>query len=92
MDVIGTIDLSAYLEGKELAKATHALGVPGKVSIVDRIPDCDFCDQEGKRTPGPFDFATRMGPWGHGCEAHYALYRAAEGLGVGKAQLWIKQS
>jgi len=89
MSVLGPIDLSDYLEGKELAQATHGLGVPGKVAIVSSIPDCNFCDSEGELTQGPFDFAVRGGGWAHGCENHYKLYRAADGLGVGKAQLWI---
>jgi hypothetical protein len=91
MSVLGPIDLSDYLEGKELAQATHNLGVPGKVAIVKHIPMCNFCAPDGVETPGPFDFATRMGQWAHGCENHYKLYRAAEGLGVGKAQLWIER-
>jgi hypothetical protein len=90
MSVLGTVDLSEYLSGRELAKAIHRLEVPGKVKIVAHVPDCVFCDQHGERTAGPFDFATRMGPWASGCENHYKLYRASEGLGVGKAQLWLQ--
>ena len=89
MSVSGEFRLNDYLAGTERAKAIHGLPVPGKVCIVDSVPDCDFCNQEGEKTAGPFDFATRMGPWGHGCELHYKLYRAASGLGVGKAQVWI---
>jgi hypothetical protein len=91
MNVLGEIDLSDYLAGEELAQATHALRVPGKVAICSSIPDCNFCDQAGETTPGPFDFATRMGGWANGCEPHYLLYRASRGLGVGKAQLWIER-
>lgn len=60
-----------------------------EVVVVPEIPDCYFCGVEGKRVPGPYDFATRMGAWANGCEKHYHSYRAASGLGVGKAQLWI---
>ena len=59
---------------------------PGKVVIVTEIPDCNFC---ADGTPGPYDFATRMGPWANGCEAHWSQHRASPDLGVGKAQLWI---
>jgi hypothetical protein len=60
---------------------------PGEVVVVSQIPSCDFCYDE--RTLGPYDFATRMGPWAHGCEEHWRLYRAAPRLGVGVGQLWI---
>lgn len=58
----------------------------GEVVVVSSIPDCNFC-QDG--TPGPIDFATRMGPWANGCESHWRQYRAASGFGTGKAQRWI---
>lgn len=60
----------------------------GEIVIVGSIPGCNFC-QDG--TAGPFDFKTKMGPWANGCERHYLTYRAATGLGVGKAQRWITQ-
>jgi hypothetical protein len=60
----------------------------GEIVVVRDIPDCNFCEDG---TPGPYDFATRMGPWASGCAQHYALYQAAPGLGVGKAQLWITE-
>jgi hypothetical protein len=62
--------------------------VPGKVCVVDRIPDCDFCAQDGRTFPGPYDFRTVGGSWAHGCDRHWRQHRAEEGLGVGKAQLW----
>jgi hypothetical protein len=58
---------------------------PGEVKVVDRIPNCDFnCPK-----PGPYDFATKFGPWAHGCADHYEANKASEGLGVAKAQIWI---
>lgn len=57
----------------------------GKCVVVERIPDCDFC-MDG--TPGPYDFATKMGPWAHGCDEHWERYRVGP-LGVGSGQLWI---
>jgi hypothetical protein len=92
-NINGEINLADYLDGTELARAVHGLPVPGKVSLVDTVPDCDFCNQEGESTLGPFDFATRLhaGSWASGCELHYRLYRASPGLGVGKAQIWIER-
>ena len=90
--ISGRIDLSDYLAGTELARAVHCMPVPGKVCIVDSVPECNLCNSEGETTPGPFDFNAalhgRTG-WMHGCESHYLLYRASEGLGVDKAQLWL---
>lgn len=60
--------------------------VPHEVIEVTRIPSCNFC-KDG--TPGPYDFATSMGPWANGCEEHWKQYRATESLGTGKGQLWI---
>jgi len=60
---------------------------PGEIVVVEEIPPCNFC-KDG--TPGPYDFATRMGPWANGCELHWEIYRAG-GLGVGSGQLWITE-
>lgn len=62
--------------------------IPHKVIVVSAIPPCNFCEDG---TPGPYDFATRMGPWANGCEHHWKLYRAALGLGTGMGQLWITE-
>lgn len=60
----------------------------GEVCLVSTIPPCNFC---ADGTPGPYDFKTAFGPWANGCKAHYEQHRAAPGLGVGKAQLWITE-
>lgn len=60
--------------------------VPHEIIEVASIPDCNFC-QDG--TPGPYDFATRMGPWANGCKEHWEQFRAAPTLGTGKGQLWL---
>jgi len=59
---------------------------PGKVCVVDSIPQCDFCSDG---TPGPYDFKTVYGPWAHGCKAHWMQLRISANLGVGIAQLWV---
>ena len=58
--------------------------MPGFVVVVPEIPQCNFCGE-----PGRYDFATRMGPWAHGCEVHWRKHRANTTLGVGKGQMWI---
>jgi hypothetical protein len=58
----------------------------GEIVVVPSIPPCNFC-KDG--TLGPYDFATRMGPWANGCEQHWKTYRASMHLGVGSGQLWI---
>jgi hypothetical protein len=65
--------------------------VEHEIIFVSHVPNCDFCNQEGKSTPGPYDFKTRYGPWGHGCEAHWKLYRAFDSLGTGNGQIWIQR-
>lgn len=61
---------------------------PGKVVVVAEIPACNFCTDG---TPGPYDFATTMGPWANGCERHWEMYRASPTLGVGSGQLWVTE-
>lgn len=58
--------------------------VPGKVVLVDHVPQCDFCEE-----PGPYDFKTMHGPWAHGCHEHFNLNHQYDNLGVGKAQFWV---
>lgn len=60
----------------------------GEVVVVSEIPACNFCSDGA---PGPYDFATRMGPWANGCERHWQELRAAPRLGTGAGQLWITQ-
>lgn len=67
----------------------------GIVCLVDFIPECDYCktlrklNKHHEIQPGPFDFASKQGPWAHGCEEHWRMFRAAPDLGVGKGQFWI---
>ena len=61
----------------------------GQIVVVPSIPDCNFCENG---TPGPYDFATRMGPWANGCEKHWRQYAARPVLGTGSGQLWITES
>ena len=56
----------------------------GLVCVVDKIPVCYFCEEDGI-----FDFHARMGGWTNGCLTHYLMYRSSPRLGVGQGQLWI---
>jgi len=64
---------------------------PGKVVVVESIPLCDFCAQNDFEERGQYDFKTSFGPWAHGCEAHWKLYRASPLLGGGRGQQWNTQ-
>jgi hypothetical protein len=64
--------------------------IPHQVILVDRIPNCNFCQMEDDEfVPGPYDFKTSMGPWANGCARHWRGYRQYTTLGVGKGQLWV---
>jgi hypothetical protein len=54
---------------------------------VSEVPDCDFCKEDGLKTPARVDGKTRMGPWANMCEQHYLNYGI--GLGTGKGQILI---
>lgn len=51
---------------------------------VARIPNCDFCDEEGQPQEAQYDGATSHGPWAFMCERHFHLW--GKGLGTGKGQ------
>lgn len=38
---------------------------------VSKYPDCDFCKEEGIKTPAKYDGATTRGPWAYMCQDHY---------------------
>lgn len=63
--------------------------IPHEVILVSSIPNCYFCEQEAIIKPGPYDFATAMGPWANGCEMHYHMYKTTSSLGTGTGQLWV---
>lgn len=62
--------------------------VPHEIILVSSIPPCNFCTDG---TPGPYDFATYMGPWANGCERHWQQYAAISKLGTGYGQLWVTE-
>lgn len=66
--------------------------IPHQVIVVPHIPNCDFCSQKGVTKPGPYDFATYMGPWAHGCQKHWEEFRVSHSLGTGMGQLWITKA
>lgn len=62
----------------------------GKIVVVTEIPDCIFCELQGiPGIPGPYDFASKQGPWANGCKTHWEQHAARPVLGTGCGQLWI---
>ncbi len=59
-----------------------------KTAIVDELPDCYFCQQEGKKEPAEYDAKTIHGPWGYMCETHYQKF-GVKPLGLGRGQKLI---
>ena len=64
--------------------ATQNTPEAGRVVVVVELPTCDFCSASAR-----YDFKIITGPWAHGCERHYGMYRAGDHLGVGMAQRLI---
>lgn len=56
------------------------------VAKVVRIPDCNFCTEDGIKTPAQYDFKTWQGPWAFGCADCWEEYRFYPDLGLGKGQ------
>ena len=60
--------------------------------VVEKLPCCDFCQQEGIERPARYDFRTIHGTaWANGCAAHYEQHRAHEGLGEGQGQYLMRR-
>jgi hypothetical protein len=57
---------------------------------VARIPDCDVCKFDLKKSgvPAAYDAKLKMGPWGYVCEEHFQSHTNRE-LGLGKGQRLI---
>lgn len=58
--------------------------------VVETLPDCDFCKQEGKEVKAEYDGVTVFGPWANMCKEHYERYGL--GLGLGRGQRLVKRS
>jgi hypothetical protein len=52
--------------------------------IVQSIPDCDMCKQDGEKTPAYADAALVFGSWGYVCVSHFNQF--GKGLGMGRGQ------
>lgn len=59
-----------------------------KTALVDTLPDCDICKQEGRKEPADYDCKTVFGPWANLCEKHYQKF-GAKPLGLGRGQKLI---
>ena len=53
---------------------------------VERLPDCDFCKEEGIKRPARYDFRTSFGSWANGCARHFEKQAATPELGEGNGQ------
>lgn len=51
---------------------------------VVRLPNCDFCQIEGRETPAAYDGKTVHGPWANMCELCFT--KNGIGLGLGRGQ------
>ena len=54
---------------------------PMETSIMDPLPDCDFCEREGRNPPEPakYDAMTRFRRHGYMCQEHFDMH----GLPIG---------
>jgi len=53
----------------------------GKEVVVERFPNCDFCQDQAA-----YDAKTKNGMWANLCELHWRSYAASTQLGIGKGQ------
>ena len=53
-------------------------------ALISRPKTCDFHPNEDHEAQ--YDFKTRQGPWGNGCQEAFDLNRAFDTLGTGKGQ------
>ena len=58
--------------------------------IVDELPPCDICIEEGRQEMAAVDGKTVHGPWANMCPEHYAQFGV--GLGLGRGQQLILRS
>lgn len=58
-----------------------------KTAIVTELPNCYFCEMEGKTEPAEYDGRTDIGQWAFMCQHHFDQYGV--GLGTGKGQKLI---
>jgi hypothetical protein len=58
----------------------------GSTALVNELPDCAICKQEGYNPvrKGRYDGATVMGTWAFMCTMHFRLYGRGLGTGVGQ--------
>lgn len=57
---------------------------------VDKLPLCDFCDQDGVKRAAYADGKLNFGTsWAYMCKPHFNVYGI--GLGLGKGQKLVKR-
>lgn len=75
------------------ADASNCPGIQGKQTIVQRIPDCDFCKQVNTVDPceAEVDGKTLAGPWAFMCDLHFAIHGVGLGTGLGQRLILRKE-
>lgn len=54
-------------------------------TIVDELPDCDFCSELGLSKPAAYDGRVKgVTSWASMCPAHFEIHGVGLGLGVGQ--------
>lgn len=57
--------------------------------VVEALPNCDFCKEQGKETQANYDGRTVFGAWANMCHIHFGMY--GTGLGLGRGQKLLLQ-
>ena len=52
--------------------------------IVDELPDCNFCAEEGRKEKASYDGKTKNRVWAYMCYEHFTRYGIGLGLGMGQ--------
>ncbi len=84
------IDIENYVNARgDGATHNEILDAHGEKDLtearVHQLPKCSFCDNKAS-----YDFKTKHGPWGYGCESCYNEHKVpGSGLGTGKGQRLI---
>jgi len=58
-------------------------------AYVAKLPNCDFCKEQGTEKSAAVDAKTILGPWASMCEEHFVSMGAYSTLGTGKGQRYV---
>lgn len=57
-----------------------------ETAYVAKLPNCDFCKEQGTERAAEYDAKTLFGPWANMCTEHFLLRAASQQLGTGRGQ------